>query len=43
MSEIDSFLDAFDRVRTAVLEEYGWGDAFYIRKGKYIPPKNIAS
>jgi FkbM family methyltransferase len=34
ISEIDNFLYSygFHRKETKILEEYGWGDAFYIRK-----------
>lgn len=32
MTEIDNYLNEFERVETQIFKEFGWGDALYIRK-----------
>jgi len=32
LEEIDAFLTDYERVETDLIESFGWGDAFYVRK-----------
>lgn len=33
LEEIDEFLTDYERVETDIIESFGWGDAFYVKKG----------
>lgn len=32
MEQLDEYLSNFTRVETKIFDQWGWGDAFYVRK-----------